>query len=80
MTAYTVCNVTGMNRTSSTAQTFMGEWSYTPHKRGIRKRLVCWYMGRIAGRYCPCEWPFESRRLVRLCGRIDDAYVEICRR
>jgi hypothetical protein len=30
-------------------------------------------MGRVAGRYCPCEWPIKSKRLIRLCGRVDDA-------
>lgn len=36
-------------------------------------RIVRWYMGRVAGRYCPCEWPVKIRPLIRLCGRIDDA-------
>lgn len=36
--------------------------------------FVRWYMGRVAGRYCPCEWPIKSRRLIRLCGWIDDEY------
>lgn len=35
--------------------------------------FVRWYMSRIAGRYCPCEWPIKSKLLMRLCGRIDDA-------
>lgn len=39
----------------------------------VRRRFVRWYMGRVAGRYCPCEWSFKSRRLIHLCGRIDDA-------
>lgn len=39
----------------------------------VRRRFVRWYMGRIAGRYCPCEWPIKSKRLMHLCGRIDDA-------
>jgi hypothetical protein len=43
-------------------------------KTYLRRRFVRWYMGRIAGRYCPCEWPIKSKRLMHLCGRIDDAY------
>lgn len=39
----------------------------------LRAVFVRWYMGRVAGRYCPCEWPVRSRRLMHLCGRIDDA-------
>lgn len=42
-------------------------------KAFVRRRFVRWYMGRIAGRYCPCEWPVKSKRLMNLCGRIDDA-------
>lgn len=40
----------------------------------VRRRFVRWYMGRVAGRFCPCEWPIKSKRLMHLCGRIDDAY------
>ena len=64
-------------KTSSTAQTVTGPWTFTDYtKRSwrLRERLAAWYMGRIAGRYCPCEWPYKSRWLIRLCGRIDDAY------
>lgn len=31
-----------------------------------------WYMGRIAGRYCPCEWPVKLNPLMELCAWIDD--------
>jgi hypothetical protein len=41
----------------------------------MKLKLARWYMGRIASRYCPCEWPIRSKRLIRLCGRIDDLYV-----
>lgn len=41
-------------------------------RASLRRRFVRWYMGRIAGRYCPCEWPIKSKRLMHLCGRIDD--------
>ena len=36
--------------------------------------FVRWYMGRVAGRYCPCEWPVKSKRLIRWCAWIDDEY------
>ena len=64
-------------RTSSTAQTVDVSWTFTDYTKRtwrLRERLAAWYMERIAGRYCPCEWPYRSRRLIRLCGRIDDAY------
>lgn len=40
-------------------------------RKGI-ERFAGWYMGRIAGRYCPCQWPLRIKPLIRLCGRIDD--------
>lgn len=69
----------GSIRTSSTAQTFAGPWKistgYTRRKWTWRERLARWYMGYIVGRCCPCEWGrFRNKRLIRLCGRIDDAY------
>lgn len=39
-------------------------------------RFLDWYMARIAGRYCPCEWPIQIRPLIRLCGRIDDRFCK----
>jgi len=36
--------------------------------------FVRWYMGRVAGRYCPCEWPIKVKRLIRVCSWFDDEY------
>lgn len=47
-----------------------------PRKHTRKERLAGWYMVRIAGRYCPCQWPIKSRRLIRLCGRIDDYFCD----
>lgn len=44
----------------------------------MKRRLVYWYMGRVAGHFCPCEWGrFQNKHLVRWCGLIDDAYEEM---
>lgn len=61
-------------RTSGTNQTLHVD-APAPARRGIRDRLAAWWMGRVAGRYCPCEWPIRIPPLIRLCGRIDDRYV-----
>lgn len=66
-------------QTSSTAQTMpTSSWTYTDYTKRtwrFREQLAAWYMGRVAGRYCPCQWGrFRVKRLIRLCGRIDDAY------
>ena len=48
----------------------------TLHVRLRRFRLPAWftgwYMGRIAGRYCPCEWPWKIKWLIEVCAWIDD--------
>ena len=53
----------------------MSDWkvTYTKRRRSVRERLARWYMSRVAGRYCPCEWPIKSKALIRLCGRVDDS-------
>ena len=43
----------------------------------MKDKFVRWYMGRITGRYCPCEWPVKVKFLIRLCARIDDAYERL---
>lgn len=40
--------------------------------------FVSWYFGAvIANDRCPCAWPIKSKRLMHLCGRLDDAYDRI---
>lgn len=65
-------------RTSSTSQTFDGPWEVTYQRRkwSWRGRLARWYFRHfiIPGR-CFCTWHrYRVKFLVRLCGRIDDAY------